>query len=73
MIKYLQQNYGVEITENLNVENTINRALEKANFDKDQFGSAERGVNPYGLLDIRSNGKESIFRKSSANILSGMN
>lgn len=73
IIKYLKQNYGSEIDQNLKVENTINDALRKANRDNNTFLNEPRDAfSPYNMPELKQIEKDSIFRRSSSNILGMM-
>ena len=55
------------------MENALNKALEKANFDDKPYSSPMgRAYHPFEETEFQGAGRESVFRKSSANILAGM-
>jgi hypothetical protein len=73
IIKYLKQNYGKEIDQNLKVENTINNALAKANRDNNTFLNQPRDAfSPYDMPELNQIENNSVFRRSSNNILGAM-
>lgn len=73
IIKYLKQNYGKEIDLNLKVENTINNALDKANRDNNTFLNKPRDAfSPYDMPELGQIENNSVFRRSSTNILGMM-